>query len=174
MHAHINYTHTCTQAYMHACIYTCIHTCICAYMHICMHVYMHMLIHACGRKKLENVELGAMHSSLRSLRPYTLCRCRKPRLAGGPSTGSDLASRAPYGKRSVRSACARAFITSVLPCVTLTPPQLVVFHTAGTPDRWFSRALLYSVVVSVWPRHPFASGSTAWEGGLGQNFFSMW
>ena len=66
----------------------------------------------------------------------------------------------------VPCSCDRLIVfTSVLPCVTSTSPQLVVFHTAGTPDRWFSGALLYSVVVSVWPRHPFASG---------QYFFSTW
>ena len=56
----------------------------------------------------------------------------------------------------------------------VTPPQLVLFHTAGTPDRRFSRTLLYSVVVSVWPRHPFASGGTAWGSGLRQKRFSRW
>ena len=51
-----------------------------------------------------HVVIGVLRCSLRCLRPYTLCRCRKPRLAGGPSTGSDLASRAPYGNRSVMTA----------------------------------------------------------------------
>ena len=28
-----------------------------------------------------------------------------------------------------------------------------------------------AMYVGVWPRHPFASGGTAWEGELGQNLF---